>query len=269
MGQKVHPHGFRLGFIYDWESKWFAERDYTERLHQDLELRRFVLNELPDASISHVEVDRNANLVTVTIHTGKPGIVIGRGGAKVEDLRGALERLSGGRVRVNIQEIRTPELDAYLVARSVADQLERRVAFRRAIKQAVQRTMQRGAQGVRIGVAGRLGGAEMSRRETETSGRVPRHTLRADIDYGIAEAHTTFGRIGVKVWIYKGNILRERPEERRREEELPEPVAPAPRPPVEAGAQAAAPAAPAGPAHTAITMEQQEAVRREAQEGGR
>ena len=259
MGQKVHPHGFRLGILYDWESKWFAERDYTERLHQDLDLRRFVLSELPDASISHVEIDRNANLVTVTIHTAKPGIVIGRGGAKVEELRNTLEHHSGGRVRVNIQEIRTPELDAYLVARSVADQLERRVAFRRAIKQAVQRTMQRGAQGVRVAVAGRLGGSEMSRRESETSGRVPRHTLRADIDYGLAEAHTTFGRIGVKVWIYKGNILPEAPE-RKREEEVPE-VAPPP-PPVIAEPVAA------GPAHVAITMEQQEAVQRETVEGG-
>ena len=265
MGQKVHPHGFRIGVIYDWESKWFAEKDYTERLHQDLELRRFILNQLPDASISHVEIDRNANLVTVTIHTAKPGIVIGRGGQKVEELRSSLERFTGGRIRVNIQEIRTPELDAYLVARSVADQLERRVAFRRAIKQAVQRTMQRGALGVRIAIAGRLGGAEMSRRESETAGRVPRHTLRADIDYGIAEAHTTFGRIGVKCWIYKGTILPEPPAERRFEEEEPEPV------PAEAAAEeaaapiAAAPTVPAG--HTAISMEQQEAVERGAQDG--
>ena len=253
MGQKVHPHGFRLGILYDWESKWFSERDYTARLHQDLELRRHVLKELPDASISHVEVDRNANLVTITIHTAKPGIVIGRGGAKVEDLRNSLERASGGRVRVNIQEIRTPELDAYLVARSVADQLERRVAFRRAIKQSVQRTMQRGALGVRIAISGRLGGAEMSRREVETQGQVPRHTLRADIDYGIAEAHTTFGRIGVKVWIFKGIVLPERPQERRQEE----PVVP------EQRIEAPAPEPVAtGPAHTAINMEQQQAVQR-------
>jgi small subunit ribosomal protein S3 len=255
MGQKVHPHGFRLGIIYDWESKWFAERDYTSRLHEDLELRRFILNELPDASISHVEIDRNANLVTVTIHTAKPGIVIGRGGAKVEELRNSLEHFSGARVRVNIQEIRTPELDAYLVARSVADQLERRVAFRRAVKQAVQRTMQRGAQGVRVALAGRLGGAEMSRRESETAGRVPRHTLRANIDYGLAEAHTTFGRIGVKVWIYKGDILPEPPAlaVEIEEVEVPEPVA--------------APVAVATePAHTAITVEQQEAVQREARQ---
>ena len=267
MGQKVHPHGFRLGIIYDWESKWFAERDYTTRLHQDLDLRAYVLKELPDASISHVEVDRNANLVTITIHTAKPGIVIGRGGQKVEELRNSLERHTGGRVRVNIQEIRTPELDAYLVARSVADQLERRVAFRRAVKQSVQRTMQRGALGVRVAVAGRLGGAEMSRRESETSGRVPRHTLRANIDYGLAEAHTTFGSIGVKVWIYKGDILREVRQERTVAEEPVEAHAPAARLAVEAAAAEAAAMA-AAPGHTAITMEQQAAVQREAREGG-
>ena len=264
MGQKVHPHGFRVGIIYDWESKWFAEKDYRHRLHQDIDLRGFILHELPDASISHIEIDRNANMVTATIHTAKPGIVIGRGGAKVEDLRNSLERLTGGRVRVNIQEIRTPELDAYLVARSVADQLERRVAFRRAVKQSVQRTMQRGAQGVRVAIAGRLGGAEMSRRESETQGRVPRHTLRADIDYGFAEAATTFGRIGVKVWIYKGEIMPQRGPDRREEpieepEPAPAPVRPAPEP-------VAAPAG--GPEHVAITMEQQEAVQRQDREGG-
>jgi small subunit ribosomal protein S3 len=256
MGQKVHPHGFRLGILYDWESKWFSERDYKTRLHQDLDLRRFVLGELPDASISRIEVDRNANLVTITIHTAKPGIVIGRGGAKVEDLRNALERLNGGRVRVNIQEIRTAELDAYLVARSVADQLERRVAFRRAIKQSVQRTMQRGALGVRITIAGRLGGAEMSRRETETAGQVPRHTLRADIDYGIAEARTTFGRIGVKCWIYRGMVLPSRAETRAPEPE-PEVEIEAPRPEPEPVAT--------GPAHVAISMEQQAAVEAESE----
>ncbi len=268
MGQKVHPHGFRLGIIYDWESKWFAEKDYTLRLHQDLDLRAYVHKELPDASISHIEVDRNANLVTITIHTAKPGIVIGRGGAKVEDLRNNLERFSGGRVRVNIQEIRTPELDAYLVARSVADQLERRVAFRRAVKQAVQRTMQRGAVGVRVAIAGRLGGAEMSRRESETAGQVPRHTLRADIDYGLAEAHTTFGRIGVKCWIYKGIILPElRQDNSRRVEEDELPIF-APAAPVAPAAPDAEPVAPAGgPVHSAITMEQQAAVQRETQGG--
>ncbi len=254
MGQKVHPHGFRLGILYDWESRWFAERDYTTRLHQDFALREYVLTNLRDASISRVELDRNANLVTVTIHTAKPGIVIGRQGAKVEELRAKLEKVSGGRVRVNIQEIRTPEMDAYLLARSVADQLERRVAFRRAIKQAVQRTMQRGAKGCRIAIAGRLGGSEMSRRESETQGRVPRHTLRADIDYGIAEAQTQFGRIGVKAWIFKGIILPERPAERRPEPEPQEAARAA-----VASPEAVVPmAAPLG--HTAITMEQQEAV---------
>ena len=210
MGQKVNPHGFRLGVIYDWESKWFAEKkEYRDLLGKDRDLRRFITDGLPDASISRIEIDRNANLITVTIHTSRPGVVIGRQGTRVEELRTDLEKLTGGRIRVNIQEIRTPELDALLVARSVAEQLTRRVAFRRAVKQAVQRTMQRGAQGIRISVSGRLGGAEMSRSETETQGRVPRHTLRADIDYGLAEAHTTFGRIGVKAWIYKGDLMPE------------------------------------------------------------
>ena len=266
MGQKIHPHGFRIGILYDWESKWFAERDYTTKLHQDLRLREFVLHELPDASISRVEIDRNANLVTVTIHTAKPGIVIGRGGQKVEELRSALERFTGGRVRVNIQEIRTPELDAYLVARSVADQLERRVAFRRAVKQGVQRSMQRGAQGVRIAIAGRLGGAEMSRRESDTQGRVPRHTLRANIDYGLAEARTTFGSIGVKCWIYKGEILPEPRMERpiRRDEDAIE----APVVPRAPGTDAqAAEVQPAAAGHTPITMAQQEAVERESRGG--
>ena len=273
MGQKVHPHGFRLGVIYPWESRWFAERDgYTQRVRLDHELREHICGKdgrggiLPDAGISRVEIDRNANMVTVTVHTAKPGIVIGRGGARVEELRGSLERLTGGRVRVNIQEIRTPELDAYLVARSVADQLERRVAFRRAVKQAVQRTMQRGARGVRISVAGRLGGTEMSRRETETAGRVPRHTLRADIDYGLAEAHTTFGRIGVKAWIYKGDILPDEVEEEI-DEILEDAAAPDGLPDDEDGAVAAAAAdAARGPQRTAISVEQQENVARQSQE---
>ena len=273
MGQKVHPHGFRLGVIYKWDSKWFAEKDgYTERVRLDNDLREHVRGRdgrgglLPDAGISRVEIDRNANMVTVTVHTAKPGIVIGRGGARVEELRGSLEQLTGGRVRVNIQEIRTPELDAYLVARSVADQLERRVAFRRAVKQAVQRTMQRGARGVRISVAGRLGGTEMSRRETETAGRVPRHTLRADIDYGLAEAHTTFGRIGVKAWIYKGDILPDEAEEEI-EEIMEDAAAPDGVPDDGADAVAAAAADEArGPQRTTISVEQQENVARQSQE---
>jgi small subunit ribosomal protein S3 len=216
MGHKVHPIGFRLGILYPWQSKWYAGRNYTELLHEDLSIRRMILKRLSDAAISRVELERNANQVIVTIHTAKPGIVIGRGGQKVDELRQELEKLTSRRVRVNINEIRQPELDAYLVARSVADQLERRVAFRRAMKQAVSRTMQRGARGVKITVGGRLGGSEMSRRETEKEGRVPLHTLRADVDFGQAEAATTFGRIGVKAWIYRGDIVPERrlpPEE--------------------------------------------------------
>src|SRR5215211_8818437 len=206
MGHKVHPIGFRLGILYPWQSKWYADKNYTELLHEDLRIRGMILKRLSDAAVSRVELERNANQVIVTIHTAKPGIVIGRGGQKVDELRGELEKTSGRRVRVNIQEIRQPELDAYLVARSVADQLERRVAFRRAMKQAVGRAMRFGAKGVRIQVAGRLGGAEMSRREWEREGRVPLHTLRADIDFGQAEARTTYGVIGVKVWIYRGDV---------------------------------------------------------------
>ncbi|HUS83222.1 MAG TPA: 30S ribosomal protein S3 [Dehalococcoidia bacterium] len=209
MGHKVHPIGFRLGVIYGWQSKWYADRHYRDLIHEDLAIRNFIAKTLRDAGVSRVEIDRNANMVLVTIHTARPGIVIGRGGQKVDELRQRLETLSGRRVRVNIVEIRQPELDSTLVARSVAEQLERRVSHRRAMKQAVTRTMQRGSEGIKIIVGGRLGGAEMSRRETEKAGRVPLHTLRANIDYGTAEAATTFGRIGVKVWIYKGEILPE------------------------------------------------------------
>jgi small subunit ribosomal protein S3 len=239
MGHKVHPIGFRLGILYPWQSKWYADKNYTELLHEDLGVRKAILTKLSDAAVSRVELERNANQVIVTIHTAKPGIVIGRGGQKVDELRNELEKLTGRRVRVNIIEIRQPELDAYLVARSVADQLERRVAFRRAMKQAVSRTMQRGARGVKIQVGGRLGGSEMSRRETEKEGRVPLHTLRADVDFGQAEAHTTFGRIGVKAWIYRGDILPELgPQRPAAEEETGPAVAPAAAP-----APAPAPAA--------------------------
>ncbi len=211
MGHKVHPTGFRIGIIYDWESKWFANQDYRVLLQEDLAVRRYLSTGMRDAAISRVEIERNANIITVTIHTAKPGIVIGRSGQKVDELRNELEALTGKRIRVNIQEIRMPELDAYLVARNIADQLERRVAFRRALRQTVQRTMARGAEGCKAQVGGRLGGAEMSRKETTMAGRVPLHTIRADIDFGHAEAATTFGRIGVKVWIYKGEKLPEKP----------------------------------------------------------
>ena len=210
MGQKVHPHGFRLGYIYTWNSKWYADKNYTEQLHEDLRIRRSIERMLPDAGISRVEIERNANQITVSIHTARPGIVIGRGGQRVDELRGRLEKTSGRRVRVNINEVRLPEIEAPLVARAVAEQIERRVSHRRAIKQAALRAMQRGAQGVRIRIAGRLGGSDMSRRDQERQGRVPLHTLKADVDYGTAEARTTLGRIGVKVWIYKGDKISER-----------------------------------------------------------
>lgn len=225
MGHKVHPHGFRLGYIYDWNSKWYADKGYTDLLHEDLAIRRSIEEELPDAGIANVDIERNANQITVTISTARPGIVIGRGGSRVDELRGILEKVTGRRVRVNITEVRLPEVEAALVARAVADQIERRVAHRRAIKQAAMRTMQRGAQGIRIRVAGRLGGADMSRQDQEMQGRVPLHTLKADVDYGTAEARTTLGRIGVKVWIYKGDKIMERETppmsaaDREREEE--------------------------------------------------
>ncbi len=210
MGQKTHPIGFRLGIVKDWQTRWFAakQRDYRELVLEDLIIRQNIMSRYPDAGISKVEIERGSNDAIVTIHTARPGIVIGRGGQRVEELRKLLERLTKRRARLNVQEIRQPELDAHLVARSVAEQLVRRVAYRRAIRQAVARTMQAGAQGVKILCSGRLGGADIARKEKAMEGRVPLHTLRANIDYSIAEAATDFGRIGVKVWIYTGDILR-------------------------------------------------------------
>lgn len=216
MGQKVHPHGFRLGYIYDWNSKWFADRTYTSLLHEDLGVRAAIKKQLPDAGIAKVEIERNANQVTVTISTARPGIVIGRGGSRVDELRGQLEAITGRKVRVNISEVRVPEIEAPLVARAVAEQIERRVSHRRAIKQAALRAMQRGAQGVRIKIGGRLGGSDMSRRDQERQGRVPLHTLKANVDYGTSEARTTLGQIGVKVWIYKGDVQDDREKRRAR-----------------------------------------------------
>jgi small subunit ribosomal protein S3 len=253
MGQKVHPHGFRLGYIYDWKAKWFAGRDYPELLQEDLTIRRTINRLLPDAGISSVEIERNANLVTVAVSTSRPGIVIGRGGQRVDELRAALERATGRRIRVNINEVRIPEIDAALVARSVADQIERRISHRRAIKQTVSRAMQRGALGIKIKVSGRLGGSDMSRKDQGMEGRVPLHTLKADIDYGTAEAHTTLGLIGVKVWIYKGDRILEQPAsiERRRPK----------RRAAEAAAEAAAPQEPAAgePAEAAEPQAEPEA----------
>lgn len=212
MGHKVHPLGFRLGVVRDWQAKWFANKKDAFRglLLEDLRFRKEIWSRYPDAGISRIEIERGAQEVVVTIHTARPGIVIGRGGQRVEEIRKLLESTSEKRVRLNIQEVRQPELDAYLVARNIADQVQRRLSYRRAIKQGATRTMQAGAKGVKIVASGRLGGAEIARQEKEHQGQVPLHTLRADIDYGLAEAHTTMGRVGVKVWINRGEVLPER-----------------------------------------------------------
>jgi small subunit ribosomal protein S3 len=207
MGQKVNPKGLRIGIIRSWEGRWYADKNYGELLHEDLKIRKFVVDKLQQAGVPKVEIERAANRVKVSVHAAKPGIVIGRGGAEVENLRKALEKMTGKQVAVNIVEIKKPELDAKLVAESVAQQLEKRVSFRRAMKQTVGRTMRTGAQGIKISCSGRLGGAEIARTEWYNEGKVPLHTLRADIDYGFAEANTTYGKIGVKVWIYRGEVL--------------------------------------------------------------
>lgn len=214
MGQKVNPTGFRLGVIKGWQSRWFAERDYKDILAEDIQLRNLINKELANASVSRIEIERAAaSQLSVTIFTARPGIVIGKSGEKVDKLRATLEAKTKKRVRLNIMEIRQPELDAYLVAKSIAEQLEKRVSFRRAMKQATQKAMRFNAKGIKIIVGGRLAGAEIARSEKEVEGKVPLHTLRADIDYGFAEAHTTFGVIGIKVWIYKGDVLPNRRQE--------------------------------------------------------
>jgi small subunit ribosomal protein S3 len=213
LGRKVHPVGFRIGIIRDWQAKWYSGKNYTVFLQEDVKLRKAVLAKYPEAAIAKVDIDRQANEVAITVHTARPGIVIGRGGQRVDEMRQGLEKLIGKKVRLNIQEIRQPELDAMLVSRSIAEQLERRIAYRRAMKQSMFRTMQAGARGIRILCSGRLAGAEIARRQLMHQGRVPLHTIRADIDYGFTEARTTMGRLGIKVWIYKGDILPEAKEE--------------------------------------------------------
>ncbi|MGI6127778.1 MAG: 30S ribosomal protein S3 [Planifilum sp.] len=213
MGQKVSPVGLRVGIIRDWESKWYAGKDYADLLHEDIRIREYIGRRLKDAAVSTIEIERAANRVNITIHTAKPGMVIGKGGAEVEALRQELVKMTGKKVHINISEIKVPELDAKLVAENIAQQLERRISFRRAMKQAIQRTLRAGAKGVRTQVSGRLGGADIARTEGYTEGTVPLHTLRADIDFGLAEAHTTYGRIGVKVWIYRGEVLPKKKEE--------------------------------------------------------
>lgn len=208
MGQKVNPNGLRIGVIRSWEGRWYADKNYGDLLHEDLKIRKFIMQKLQQAGVPRVEIERAANRVKVSIHAAKPGIVIGRGGTEVENLRKDLEKLTGGKqVAVNIVEIKKPELDAKLVAEGVAQQLKKRVSFRRAMKQTVGRTIRSGGQGIKISCSGRLGGAEIARTEWYNEGKVPLHTLRADIDYGFAEADTTYGKIGVKVWIYKGEVL--------------------------------------------------------------
>jgi small subunit ribosomal protein S3 len=213
LGRKVHPVGFRTGIIRDWQGKWYSDKSYTEFLQEDIKLRNAIMSKYSEAAISKVDIDRQANEVSITIHTARPGIVIGRGGQRVDEMRQFLEKLIEKKVRLNIQEIRQPELDAILVSRSIAEQLERRIAYRRAMKQSMFRTMQAGARGIRVLCSGRLAGAEIARRQLMHQGRVPLHTIRADIDYGFSEARTAMGRLGVKVWIYKGDILPETKEE--------------------------------------------------------
>ena len=210
MGHKVHPYGFRLGVTRTWTAKWYQDKEYTALLTEDSAVRSLVEKRLANASVSGVEIERNFGQVTVTVHTAKPGIVIGKGGQNVEILRQQIGALTKRKVKLEIKEIRQPELDATLVAANIAQQLSRRIAFKKAMKQSIQRSMKAGAKGVRIAVAGRLGGSEMGRREWDREGRIPLGTLRADISYGQVHAHTTYGRIGVKVWIYRGDIPTER-----------------------------------------------------------
>ena len=221
MGHKVHPYGFRLGVSRTWTAKWYADKEYQTSLKEDITIRKLIEKRLSNASVSGVEIERGINHVTVTIHTAKPGIVIGKGGANVEALRTNVGKLTNKKVKLEIKEILQPELDGMLVAQNVAGQLERRIAFRKAIKQSIQRTIKAGAKGVKIQVSGRLGGAEMSRTEWDREGRIPLGTLRADISYGQVHAHTTYGRIGVKVWIYRGDIT---PERAARDAGVPTPI---------------------------------------------
>lgn len=208
MGQKVNPHGLRVGIIKDWDSKWYADKKtFGQLLVEDNNIREYVKKKLFISGVSKIEIERAANKIKVTVFTAKPGMVIGRGGAGVEELRVAIEKMTKKGVVVNVEEIKVAELDAQLVAENIASQLERRVTFRRAMKQAIQRTMRMGAKGIKTQVAGRLGGADMARTEGYSEGTIPLQTLRADIDYGFAEANTTYGKLGVKVWLYKGEVL--------------------------------------------------------------
>ena len=216
MGQKVNPHGIRLGIVKDWDAKWYADKGFADNLHEDIRIREYLMGSerkegiLAAAGVSQVEMERSKNRLKITIHTAKPGMVIGRGGSGIENIRKGLAAYTEKRLDINIEEIKQPDMDATLVAQNIAGQLERRIGFRRAMKQAVGRTMRLGAKGIKIKLGGRLGGAEIARSESYREGSIPLHTLRADIDYGTAEAHTSYGRIGIKVWIFKGEVLPER-----------------------------------------------------------
>lgn len=208
MGQKVNPHGLRIGIIKDWDTKWYAnDKTFSSYLVEDVQIRKFIKKKLYISGISRIEIDRAANKVKINVNTAKPGLVIGKGGQGIEELRKEVEKMTGKSVLINITEIKTPEMDAQLVAENIASQLEKRISFRRAMKQAMSRTMKLGAKGIKTSCAGRLGGAEIARTEHYHEGTIPLQTLRADIDYGFAEADTTYGKIGVKVWIYKGEVL--------------------------------------------------------------
>jgi small subunit ribosomal protein S3 len=231
VGQKVHPYGFRLGIIYDWKSRWFATRDYADLLQEDLAIRQYIKSHLRRAAISRVEIERTSKRIKVDIYTARPGIVIGRRGAEVDRIKRDLAKMTSKEVQVNIQEVNQPELDAFLVAQNIAEQLEGRVSFRRAMKRSVQNAMRAGAKGIKVSCSGRLGGAEMARTEWYREGQVPLQTLKADIDYGFYVSRTTFGVIGVKVWIYKGVIAdpdrKIREKQTTKEEAIPEAAEPA------------------------------------------
>ena len=215
MGQKVNPNGIRIGIVKTWDAKWYADKDFADNLHEDIKIRKYLKEQLGAAGVSKIETERSKNRLKLTIHTAKPGMVIGRGGSGIEQIKDGLKGKTEKNVDINIAEIRQPDLDATLVAENIAQQLERRIAFRRAMKQSVGRTMRLGAKGIKVKVSGRLGGAEIARSEAYREGSIPLHTLRADIDYGTAEARTTYGRIGVKVWIFKGDILPEKKQSKR------------------------------------------------------
>lgn len=219
MGQKVHPHGIRLGIVKTWDAKWYADKEFAQNLHEDIKIRKELKKLLMSSGVSRIETERSKNRLKLTIHTAKPGMVIGRGGSGIDEIKNKLKKFTDKRLDININEIRQPDLDATLVAENIAAQLERRIAFRRAMKQSVGRTMRLGAKGIKIMCSGRLGGAEIARSESYREGSIPLHTLRADIDYGFAEASTTYGRIGVKVWIFKGEILPEKKSKANRSAE--------------------------------------------------